>query len=172
MSTRSFQNGDTYGKIFTTKNVTGALANADSGGGPTGTLYRNEAADGTVTVTITNLGTGIYSATCTIPSGYSVGDRIEIFVALTISGIATGESIDAFRLVGFSPAGEFDSITGTNGHNMRQKLELVLAAAAAKLSGLPSGPAVFRDEGDSQNVITTTFDGNSNRTAVVFTPPA
>ena len=99
MSTRSFQPGDSYGVSFTVKSSTGALVNADST--PAGSAYHNGSADGTVTVTISNPTTGVYSASCTIPSGYAVGDRVSFLVTATIGGVATGEFIDHIRLVGY-----------------------------------------------------------------------
>jgi hypothetical protein len=99
MSTRNYQAGDSYGIGFTVKGATGALAAADST--PVGALYHNGTADGTVTVTVTSSATGVYSATCTIPGGYSVGDRVSLLITATVGGVATGEFVDNVRLVGY-----------------------------------------------------------------------
>lgn len=99
MSTRNFQPGDAYGVGFTVKNSAGALAAADSL--PVGALYHNGTADGAVAVTVSSSATGVYQASCTIPSGYSVGDRVSLLITATIGGVATGEFIDHARLVGF-----------------------------------------------------------------------
>jgi hypothetical protein len=69
-------------------------------------------------------------------------------------------------------AAGWDAITGDAGQNMRQKMDLILAAVSAKLSGLPNGPIVVRNAGDTANRITVTFDANNNRTAVTYNPPA
>ena len=78
--------------------VTQALTNAT--GTPTGTLYRNGAADGAVTVTVTNVTTGVYKAAFTVPSGYAVGDVVEVYITATVSGVADtakvwGGTVDA-----------------------------------------------------------------------------
>lgn len=102
MSTRNFQPGDAYGCGFTTKSATGALADADAT--PTAAISRNGTVDGAVAVTVTRNSTGDYSAACTLPGGYSPGDRVSLKVLATIGGVATGEYIDHVRLVGWPNA--------------------------------------------------------------------
>ena len=67
--------------------------------------------------------------------------------------------------------GPLDIITGDGGYNMRQMIQIILAAVSAKLSGLPSGPAVIKDASGNNNRISVTFDANNNRIAVTYTPP-
>jgi hypothetical protein len=55
-----------------------------------------------------------------------------------------------------------------SGYTVKDTLKIVGAAVAAKLSGLPAGPAVIRNLGDSLNRITVTFDANTNRTNISF----
>ncbi|MFO0907049.1 MAG: hypothetical protein U0794_01565 [Isosphaeraceae bacterium] len=99
MSTRNFQPGDSYGISFTIKSASGSLTNADAL--PTGTLYRNGVADGAVAVTVSSSATGVYQASCTVPAGYAVADRVSVLITATIGGVATGEFVDHIRLVGF-----------------------------------------------------------------------
>lgn len=96
MSSRNFAPGDAYGISFTIKNTSGALAAADSL--PVGSLYRNGTADGAVTVTVASSATGIYQATCTIPVGYAIGDRVSMLITATVGGVATGDFVDHVRL--------------------------------------------------------------------------
>lgn len=96
MSSRTFAPGDSYGISFTIKNTSGALANADSL--PVGAVYRNGTADGAVTVTVASSATGIYQATCTIPAGYALGDRVSMLITATVGGVATGDFVDHVRL--------------------------------------------------------------------------
>jgi hypothetical protein len=87
-----YKPGDTLWEEFCTTRVdTGALTNADSL--PTGTLAHNGTDDGTVTVTVTNVGTGRYKATCVIPSGYSVGDKIQLFISATVNSVVGGNIV-------------------------------------------------------------------------------
>lgn len=99
---RLYQAGDAYTKSFTISNSTGAAANADSL--PTGSILRNGAADGAVTVTITNPATGQYKAAATIPGGYAVDDVVELLIAATVGGVATKSVVDTVRLVAFDPS--------------------------------------------------------------------
>jgi hypothetical protein len=98
---RLYKAGEGYSKSFTVSSSTGAAVNADST--PTGSMLRNGAADGTVTVTITNPATGQYKAAATIPGGYAAGDVVELLIAATIGAVATKAVVDAVRLVAFDP---------------------------------------------------------------------
>lgn len=71
---------------FTTNDATGAAADADST--PTASLIRNGSADGAVTVTVTNLSTGAYIASFTVPSGYAVADDLQLLISATVDAIA------------------------------------------------------------------------------------
>lgn len=71
---------------FTTQNATtGAAANADSL--PTGVLVKN-GDDTAETVTVSNIATGVYKASVTIPSGYVAGDEVQLRIAATVSSVA------------------------------------------------------------------------------------
>jgi len=72
---------------FVTNDATGALT--DAAPLPGGTLVRNGTDTGE-TVTVTNKATGRYKAATTIPAGYSVGDEVEIYIAATVGGTASG----------------------------------------------------------------------------------
>lgn len=49
---------------------------------------------------------------------------------------------------------------------LREAIRIILAAAAAKADGFPSGPVHYRDQADTKNRITATVDADGNRTAV------
>ena len=74
-----------------TLTYSGSLANAD--GAVTGTLYKNGASDVTVTVTVYNVSTGLYSYSYTIPGGYAENDDLQVVLSGTVG---TGT---AFKLV-------------------------------------------------------------------------
>lgn len=88
----SYKPGDTVRKTFTTHDATGAATNADSL--PTASVYRNGTLDAAVTVTVANLATGLYSAVCTLPSGYAAGDSVQVVVSATVGGVTASLSID------------------------------------------------------------------------------
>jgi hypothetical protein len=145
MSTSIWQANDSYVTNFTITSATGALVNADSL--PAGALYRNGPVDGAVTVTVTNQATGIYSAACTIPVGYAIGDKIDILITATISSIATGAIIDRFRLTGFPNNAFPNAATGTAGAVLTSgtgTAQLSTTSGGANIN-LAQGAAAFRD---------------------------
>ena len=66
--------------------TTGALANADSL--PTGTLTVN-GVDNAATVTVTNVTTGVYKWSVTLPA-LTVGDLVAMRIAATVSSVSSG----------------------------------------------------------------------------------
>lgn len=93
----SYKPADSYYKLFTTSSPsTGAAVNADSL--PTATANHNGADDSSFTLTVTNVDTGRYKITGTIPSGYSSGDVVNIEVSATVSAIAGKAIVDTFVL--------------------------------------------------------------------------
>jgi hypothetical protein len=79
---------------------------------------------------------------------------------LLIGGPFTGESLSG-ELLATKVEGDI-TVGGA--------LRLILASAAAKLSGAPAGPVVIRDANDTKNRITATVDANGNRLAVTLDP--
>lgn len=71
---------------FTTSGASGAAVNADSL--PTGTLAKNGVDDVAVTVTVVNIDTGRYKATCLIPINYLAGDTISLTINATVASIS------------------------------------------------------------------------------------
>jgi len=96
-----YKPGDVYRDLFPTQSTTGAATNADSL--PTASLYRNNAIDNSVTVTVANITTGIYSLSCTIPGSYAAGDTVQVVISATIGGTAAKASRPPVRLVAFDP---------------------------------------------------------------------
>ncbi len=77
--------GNTWTKEFPTFAQNGANKSADTL--PTATLARNGTVDVEVTVTVTLLSTGYYSASCTIPSDYTPGDRVTLRLSATVNSV-------------------------------------------------------------------------------------
>jgi len=93
--------GQTYYGEFTTRSLsTGAAADADST--PVATANKNGTDDAAFILTVAKVGTGRYSVSGTVPSGYAAGDRVHVSVAATIGGVAYVEVIDGFQ-VGYLP---------------------------------------------------------------------
>jgi hypothetical protein len=89
--------GSTYNAEFVTSNpTTGAAQNADSL--PVATANHNGTDDATFTLTVTNLDTGRYKVSGTVPSGYAAGDSVWITVAATVATIAGKAVIDSFPI--------------------------------------------------------------------------
>lgn len=88
--------GDSIAFTFATASpTTGAAADADST--PTATATRNGADDGAFSLTVTNLATGRYKVTGTVPA-YTAGDLVEIAVAATVGGVAGVAKVAEFRV--------------------------------------------------------------------------
>ncbi|MDR3634346.1 MAG: hypothetical protein P4L84_11125 [Isosphaeraceae bacterium] len=95
----SYRPGDAYFSEFTTSNPTTLAAqNADSL--PVATANHNGQDDASFVLAVTNLDTGRYKVTGTIPSGYSPGDVVNITVAATVATVAGKLPIDGFVLDG------------------------------------------------------------------------
>jgi hypothetical protein len=93
----SYKPSGSYYKEFTTATpTTGAAANADSL--PVATANHNGTDDGTFTLTVTNIDTGRYKITGTVPSGYAAGDIVNISIAATCSGVAGKAIIETFTV--------------------------------------------------------------------------
>lgn len=79
-----YKPGDTFVAMFTTSSpTTDEPVNADST--PVATAYRNGVADGAFALTVTNVATGLYKATGTVPMGYADGDSIQVVATATIT---------------------------------------------------------------------------------------
>jgi hypothetical protein len=86
--------GDSIYATFTVSDSTGALVDADSL--PTATIVKNGADDGAVTLTVTNVSTGRYKVTGTVPDTYVGGDSVEIYVAATVASVSGGVVVRSF----------------------------------------------------------------------------
>lgn len=90
----SIPGGSYYGEFVTSS--TSATVNADSL--PTATANHNGTDDGSFTLTVTNIDTGRYKITGTIPSSYAQGDYVWISVTATISTQIFKSIIDKFEI--------------------------------------------------------------------------
>jgi len=85
----SAKTGQSVAALFVTVNpAIGSAVDADSL--PTGTLYLNGVANGAA-VTVTNLATGLYKASVTMPT-LAAGDRVSLSVDATVGGV-TGKGV-------------------------------------------------------------------------------
>lgn len=82
----SYRPGDTLHLSFTTQSAAGAATDADTT--PTGSMRRNGAIDGAVTIAMTHNGTGDYTASATLPLTYIAGDDLELLISATVGGVA------------------------------------------------------------------------------------
>lgn len=83
-------------EFITTNPLTGTVQNADSL--PVAIAVKNGNDDASFSLTVTNIDTGRYKVTGTVPSSYSAGDRVQIVVSATISGISGKAIIDNFQI--------------------------------------------------------------------------
>ncbi len=92
-----YKTGDNYYAEFTTSRPSsGEALNADSL--PVATATRNGADDAAFVLTVTNMATGRYKVTGTVPA-YSLNDIVQVSIAATVDGIAGVGVIDGFRIV-------------------------------------------------------------------------
>lgn len=119
--------GSAYYKEFVTSSpATGAATNADSL--PTATANHNGTDDGSFALTVTNIDAGRYKITGTVPSGYGVGDVVNVSVQATCSSITGKAIVDTF-VVGAA-------IVGANVVEVNS-----IQVTGAGTSGNPWGPA-------------------------------
>lgn len=85
--------GDTGYTVFTLTDADGAASDADSL--PTAAVYLNGVANG-ASVTVTDLGTGLYSATWTNPGAN--GNTVSVVASFTMDGITSHATIWESRL--------------------------------------------------------------------------
>jgi hypothetical protein len=81
----TLQPGSVVKVEFTVSATNGAAVNADSL--PAVTLDRNGVNDGAVSPVVTNLATGRYLATFTVPSGYAAGDQLAAIATYAVSSV-------------------------------------------------------------------------------------
>lgn len=84
----SLKAGDSIGLQVVLHASSGALSNADAL--PTATLVRNGVDDAAV-VTVTNVSTGLYKATLTLPAGVS-GQFLQVRANATVGGVADAKT--------------------------------------------------------------------------------
>ncbi len=85
-----------YAMFTTTSPNTGAVKDADSL--PTAIAVRNGADDGSFSLTVTNIDTGRYRVSGTIPLAYINGDTVQIVATATVDGITDRFVVGAFRI--------------------------------------------------------------------------
>jgi hypothetical protein len=146
--------GSSYYAEFTTTNpTTGAAQNGDSL--PVATATHNGADDASFSLTVTNLATGRYKITGTVPGGYSSGDYVQVSVAATVATVAGVGVVDNFVI---GPAALSANVTQWNGSNV----------ATPNVAGVPIvdvgdwlGHAVTVDTNNAPNVSAKYWAGSA-----------
>lgn len=158
----SYKPSDPYYKEFTTANPsTGAAQNADSL--PTATANHNGTDDGTFVLTVTNIDTGRYKITGTIPSGYAAGDVLNVSVAATVNGVAGKAIVDTQVL----DSARLNDINNVAGQSLANAVRHIGATVAGQISGAGTGTEVFKDFSGAV-AVTVTVDASGNRTNVAY----
>lgn len=90
-----YKPSDSYYKEFTTQRFdTGVVTDADSL--PSASATKNGTADGSFSLTVTNLATGHYKVDGTVPGGYVTGDVVNITASATVNSVAGKQVVDTF----------------------------------------------------------------------------
>ncbi len=147
----SYKPSDSYYGQFTTRRFdTGVGINADSL--PSATATKDGTDDGSFSLTVTNIDTGRYKVTGTIPGGYTAGDVVHISVAATVNSIADKAVIDSFVLDSKRNADLNDLTAAAAGTDAASK---VLATPAQKLATDGSGNVTLKAATHTGAVIPT-----------------
>lgn len=103
---------DAYTAQFTTQHPDTAVA-TDADNLPNAIATRNGTDDGTFTLTVTNLATGRYKITGTVPATYTAGDIVQIVVNATVATTAANAIVDQFIIdtKRISDLSDFDAST-------------------------------------------------------------
>ncbi len=152
--------GGGYYAFFTTINATtGAAVNADSL--PTAIAYKNAVDDHTnFALTVTNITTGLYKITGTIPAGYVGGDSVSVVVSATIGTIAGAKVVDEFLA---APANYYAAVIDSSGRVDVGKILGTASQGAAGYVGLDWGQITNKT---TTNALTgTTISSSSAPTA-------
>ena len=104
-----------------------------------------------------------------VQSKYSTPSPNSAGVTITAAAIATG-AIDADALAADAVDEILDEQIGDGTLTLRQAIRLLVAALAAKVSGMGTTTVTFRNAADTANVIVATVDADGNRSAVTQTP--
>ena len=92
-----YKPGDSYYKEFTTSDpASGAARTADST--PAATANHNGTDDSNFALTVTNIDTGRYKITGTVPSGYAAGDVVNVTISATVNSVAGKATVDTFMV--------------------------------------------------------------------------
>lgn len=130
---------DTVSVQFTTQNpTTGAAANADSL--PTGVLVRN-GDDTAESVSVSNIATGVYKASVTLPADYAAGDEVQLRISATVAAVA-GKAVIWSAEVDTARESETYARIGSNGAGLTALGDTRLAnldAAVSSRSTLAAG---------------------------------
>lgn len=141
---RYYQPGDLVRHEFPTASPsTGAAQNADSL--PEAVVVRNVTVDVAVTVTITNISTGLYRLSFTIPSDYDAGDDVTVRLTAIVDGVIGLDIPVQERLVGndlTSAAIYITPLTVTVGLGEASDMGNLVAYLHGPM---PSGPITIND---------------------------
>jgi hypothetical protein len=165
--------GQSIGPRFTTQDLTGQ--NVDATGTPTGVLYVNGTANA-ASVTITDVGTGVYKAAFTVPTDLSDRDALELLISATVDGVSQTRKVWSAAVFSSAPpvsltigsvlprvwSQDIEAFIGEEGEHT-----LVATnnrGAAENLSGIASLSVVIATKGTSPAVIQTIPNASLDRT--------
>lgn len=162
-----FKPGDEYTELFTTERVdTGVITDADST--PTATAYKNGSSDGSFNLTVTELTTGVYKVTGTVPTGYISGDVFQVLIEATVNSVDGGSFlypwvVDTKRNSDIEPsvnstvqASPTPTTTSCKGSGLSSSYDFYTNALAVFKSGTLSG-AAFKITGYTTSTQVLTF---------------
>lgn len=150
--------GDVYRDGFATQND--QPINADST--PTVVVYRNGTADGAVSVTVTNVGTGVYKYSFTVPIGYATDDVVQPLISAVIATVtypAWGEPVTIGAEVSLETPSETSGRPTTLAGMMRRLFE---GRHNKRTRNRTTGAKAIRNAADSADLETSTQSTASN----------
>jgi len=162
-----YRPGDSYFTEFTTQRLeTGVATDADSL--PVATANKNGTDDGSFTLTVTNLDTGRYKITGTVPGGYTAGDKVVVTVAATVNGVAGKARVDQFQITGINvndaTAAGISRVDASVSSRAAPGAAMTLAAGAVNAAAIASDTDVYQAKVNLLDDNT----GSNDRYVVVF----
>jgi len=163
----SYKPSDSYYGEFTTQNFnTGVATDADSL--PVATATQNGTDDAAFVLTVTNMDTGRYKVTGTVPASYSDGDSVQISVAATVSTVSGKAIIDSFVIQSKRAS---DIVTDIFAHTptiggvvtFEDVIKAVYGMARGKITR-DSNAFTFYDDDNTTELYTLTINDSNTRT--------
>lgn len=159
----SVKAGETFAEQFTTHNLTTSAAqNADAL--PVATFVK-DGVDTAEVVTVTNVSTGVYKFSVTVPADYADGARVAVRVAATINGTAVVGTVWASQ-VGITSLAAAAAVE--SGVTPIQALRAMCAMLAGVISGANASTGHIKAMGGTKERVTMATDSSGNRITVTL----